>query len=325
MKKKTSIVSILSIAAILAILLIAAPEAHWVSNAQTVTLPNRNIYALTSDSSIYVLQPGATEYVRVGRVTGIQGESLIGIDFRPADGTPTILYGLTDRGSIYRIDVSFANFGVVNLVSTMNPRFAGGFQSLMDFNPVLNALRIIGSNDQNFAVVNNPPDVGNLNVTAVQTSLVYTAGDVNAGINPEIAAGAYNNNFAGSTVTRFFMIDSNLDTLVTIFDENATGSSNTGGGQLQTIGQIVNANGAPLNMTPDTDFDIFTNNAGVNFLVGQSSRQLFTIDLSQVNPDLPLGTTQNVVAARVNSVPRPFFDAPITGSIFDIAIPSRLP
>jgi Domain of unknown function (DUF4394) len=322
-KKMTSIVSILSILAIFAVLLIGTSRVHWVSNAQSVMIPSRNIYALTSDNSIYVLQPGAAEYVRVGRVTGIRGESLIGIDFRPADQTPNILYGLTDRGSIYRINVSFANFGVVELVSTTNPRFAGGFQSLMDFNPVLNALRIVGSNDQNFAVVNSA-DGSNLGTTAVQTSFVYTAGDVNQGVNPEIVGGAYSNNFVGALNTRFFMIDHNLDTFVTIFDENNSGSSNTGGGQLQTIGQIVNANGALLNMTPDTDFDIFTNNAGVNFLVGQSSRQLFTIDLSQVNPDLPLGTTQNVVAARVNSVPRPFVDAPVTGNIFDIAIPPRL-
>jgi Domain of unknown function (DUF4394) len=322
-KKTTSIVSILSILAIFAVLLIGTPRVDWVGNAQTVTIPNRNIYALTSDNSIYVLQPGATEYVRVGRVTGIRGDALLGIDFRPADQTPNILYGLTDTGSIYRINVSFANFGVVELVSTTNPRFAGGFQSLMDFNPVANALRIVGSNDQNFAVVNSA-DGTNLGTTAVQTSLVYTAGDVNQGINPEIAGGAYSNNFVGAAITRFFMIDHNLDTFVTIADEVATGSSNTGGGQLQTIGQIVNANGAPLNLTPDTDFDIFTNNAGVNFLVGQTSRQLFTIDLSQVNPDLPLGTTQNVVAAIVNSVPRPFVDAPITGSLFDIAIPPRL-
>jgi Domain of unknown function (DUF4394) len=322
-KKLTSIVSILSLLALFAVMLIGTPNVQQVGSAQSVMLPNRNIYALTSDNTIYVLQPGASEYIRVGRVTGIRGEALIGIDFRPADQTPNIVYGLTDRGSIYRIDVSFATFGVVELVSTVNPRFAGGFQSLMDYNPVVNALRIVGSNDQNIAVVNSA-DGTNLGTTAVQTSLVYTAGDVNQGTNPEIAAGAYSNNFVGAVNTRFFMIDHNLDTFVTISDETATGSSNTGGGQLQTIGPIVNANGAQINLTPDTDFDIFTNNAGVNFLVGQTARQIFTIDLSQVNPDLPLGTTQNVVVSRVNSVPRPFLDAPITGNIFDIAIPPRL-
>lgn len=48
----------------------------------------------------------------------------------------------------------------------------------MDFNPVLSAIRLIGSNCQNYAVVNAS---GNLNAAAIQTSLSYAAGDVSAG------------------------------------------------------------------------------------------------------------------------------------------------
>ena len=33
-----------------------------------LTLPNQPIYALTSDNAIYVLKPGASNYVRLGRV-----------------------------------------------------------------------------------------------------------------------------------------------------------------------------------------------------------------------------------------------------------------
>ncbi|HKC87805.1 MAG TPA: hypothetical protein VKG02_17605, partial [Blastocatellia bacterium] len=33
--------------------------------------------------------------------------------------------------------------------------------------------------------------------------------------------------------------------------------------------------------------------------IGVSGRTLFTIDLSQINPNLPLGTTQNVVARGI--------------------------
>ena len=55
-------------------------------------------------------------------------------------------------GAVVR-DVLAISMPVAALVSTLSPRFAGGYQSLMDFNPMVNALRLIGSNDQNFAVV----------------------------------------------------------------------------------------------------------------------------------------------------------------------------
>src|SRR2546428_4296816 len=108
-----------------------------------VVLPKTAIYALNADNTIYVLPPGATSFSRLARVTGVNG-NLIGIDFRVADGQ---LYALTDTGSIYTISLSSTNLGAATLVSNLSPRFAGGFQSLFDFNPVLNAIRAIGSND----------------------------------------------------------------------------------------------------------------------------------------------------------------------------------
>jgi hypothetical protein len=319
-KKITSVVSIML--AIVGGLLIGASRVHWVGEAQTsvtsgLTLPNRSIYALTSDNALYVLVPGASQYTRLGRVNNTNGGNLIGIDFRPSDKK---LYGLTDTGNLYTIDLSTSALNTT-FISTLNPRFTGGFGSLMDFNPVLDALRVAGSNDQNIAVVNS--NGGNLNTTASQTAFAYAAGDVNAGKNPEIVGGAYSNNFVGATNTIFYMVDHDLDTLVTIATKNATGSSNTGGGQLQTIGQFVDTSGNLINMSPTSDFDIYTNSNGVNFLVGQTTRLLFTVDLSQINPNLPLGTTQKIVARRGPAAPLPGSNSPLTGGVFDIAIPPR--
>ena len=97
-------------------------------------------------------------------------------------------------------------------VSALSPVFNGGYQSLMDFNPMVNAIRLIDSEQQNYAVVKGA--TGILNTTAVQTSLTYPAPDVNAGKDPNIACGAYTNNVAGATVTIFYMIDHALDTFV---------------------------------------------------------------------------------------------------------------
>jgi hypothetical protein len=301
---------------------IAAAHAASTGVAAGVTLPNARVYALTSDNAIYVLKPGATQYLRLGRADFSDAGNLIGIDFRPADATPQRVYGLTDRGNIYTIDLSSQNFGATTFVSTMNPRFTGGFGGLMDFNPVVNALRVAGSNDQNLAVVNSA-DGTNLGTVAVQTSFAYAQGDVNFGKDPEIVGGAYTNNFAGATSTLFYMIDHDLDTLVTIADKTATGSSNTGGGKLQTIGNFVDENGTKLNMSPTSDMDIYTDANGVNYLVGQTTRLLFSIDLSQIDPNLPLGKTQKIVVKRGRAAALPGSTAPLTGGVFDIAIPPR--
>jgi hypothetical protein len=251
-------------------------------------MPPVFIFALTTDNTLYVLTPGSTVYQSLGRVAGIGGNDIIGIDFRPADKR---LYALTDGGKLYTI-----NFNVsppaATLVSSLTPRFPSGFQSLFDFNPVVDAIRAIGSDTLNYAVVKDANGV--LNTTAVQTALTYAAGDVNAGKTPKVSAGAYNNNVAGATTTLFYAIDYDQDTLVTIADKTATGSSNTGGGKLQTIGRLVDSAGNPITVNAVCDIDIVTLN-GVNFLVGVSRDITFQIPFNQINQNLPLGTTQNVV------------------------------
>ncbi len=194
---------------------------------------------------------------------------------------------------------------------------------MFDFNPVVNAIRVMGSNDQNLAVVNGA-DGSNLSTVAVQTKFAYAQGDVNVGKDPELSGGAYTNNVAGATTTLFYTVDHDLDTLVTIADKTATGSSNTGGGQLQTIGSFVDEQGNKLNMSPTTDWDIYTDRSGINYLVGQTTRLLFSIDLSQINPNLPLGKTQKIIVKRGPAAPLlgPGGGLPITGGIWDIAMPT---
>jgi Domain of unknown function (DUF4394) len=257
------------------------------ATAQGGTMPPVFIFALTTDNTLYLLTPGSTVYQSLGRVVGIGGNDLIGLDFRPADKR---LYGLTDGGRLYTINFNVAP-PTATLVSALTPRFPSGFQSLMDFNPVVDAIRLIGGDTLNYAVVKNASNI--LATTAVQTSLTYAAGDVNAGKTPKVVGGAYTNNVAGATTTIFYAMDHDLDTLVTIADKT-NGSSNTGGGRLQTIGRLVDSAGNPITVNSVSDIDIFTSN-GVNFLIGVSREITFQIPLNQINPNLPLGTTQNVV------------------------------
>jgi hypothetical protein len=254
-----------------------------------VTLPaNKNIYALNNNNVLFVMRPGTTNFARVARLQEPGGNgNFIDIDFRPADKK---LYALTDEGNLYTVALGT---GALTKVSTLSPVFNGGYQSLMDFNPMVDAIRLIDSEENNYAVVKGA--TGILNTTAVQTSLTYPAPDVNAGKDPNIACAAYTNNVAGATVTIIYGVDYGLDTLWTIPPAAPGGPSATGGGLLQTIGNLVTPTGARLNFGATADCDVFTNANGVNFLVGVSGNTLFSIDLNQINPNQVRGQTKNIV------------------------------
>lgn len=270
------------------------PEVSLATGACTdPTIATLNIFALGTNNTLHSLAAGSIS--QSSQVRGIDG-SLIGIDFRVSDGNGAVIYGVTDTGKIYQIDVGTVPYGAT-LLSSLAPRFAGGYQALADFNPTTtpsNALRLIGSNDQNFAVTGAA-----LNQTVVQTPLAYARGDVYAQVDPNITAGAYDNNTAGARVTTFYMIDYDLDTLVTINDRNAAGSSNTGGGQLKTVGPLVDAQGNPLNFAPAAGLDIVTNQIGVNTGIAVSGQDFYCIDLADVNPNLPIGTQQKMIAEKL--------------------------
>jgi len=276
----------------------AASSSAMAAAAQTgVIMPNTPILALDTDNTLFVLVPGTTAFVRLVRPAdaAING-NLTGIDFRVGDGNNNKVYAVTDTGNIYTIGLTAATLGQATLVSTMTTRFPSGYQSLMDFNPVLNAIRLIGSDALNYAVVNSG---GNLNATAVQTSLTYNAMDVNKGAMPKVSAGTYTNNYIGAMATIFYAIDNNLDTLVTIDPAAAGGSSATGGGVLRTIGNLVNATGGRIKVSPTADIDCYTLTNGTNRIVGVSGRTFFTIDPAQFTGPAALGTSKNIVAPGI--------------------------
>jgi uncharacterized protein DUF4394/alpha-galactosidase-like CBM13-containing protein len=271
----------------------AASSAAVSAAAQTtgVTMPITPVFALNADNVISVLVPGTTSFVRLVRVTQANG-NLIGIDFRPGDGKNTALYALADTGTLYTINLTATGLGAVTQVSNMTTRFPSGVQSLMDFNPVVNALRLIGSDTLNYAVVNN---AGNLNAMAIQTSLTYGATDVNRGRIPKVSAGTYDTNVVGAAATRFYAIDYDLDTFLTIQPATAGGSSATAGGVLQTLGPLVSPTGQRINVSSTADTDIYTTANGINNLVGVSGRTFFTINLAAINPAVAPGGQTNIV------------------------------
>ncbi|WP_028030625.1 DUF4394 domain-containing protein [Gemmobacter nectariphilus] len=122
-------------------------------------------------------------------VTGIEGR-LLGIDVRPADG---LLYGVFADGTLASID---PKTGVATKVSTLATRLADGVSATVDFNPVADKLRVMGS------------DGTNLRVT-VETGAVVNDGShaYAEGTAPNIIAGAYTNSYKGTEKTQLFNID----------------------------------------------------------------------------------------------------------------------
>lgn len=199
------------------------------------------------------------------RVTGIGNGNLQCIDFRPANSK---LYGLTDTDRIYTIN---PNTGVATLVSTLKPRnpsFNGGFQSGCDFNPVVDRLRIVGSNNQNFRVNVDTGEVAEFTPgTGIRPDkpLAYAANDPNARVGASITGVAYDSSRAGTLSTELYGIDYNLDVLVEQDPPND--------GTLNTIGSLG------FNLAPIAGFDIFTDRNGKDNAFALSGSTLYTINL----------------------------------------------
>lgn len=186
-------------------------------------------------------------------ITGLRQQELLrGLDYRPATGE---VYGTSSRGSLYIVDVVS---GVATRTSELG--IPGGFRYGVDFNPVVDRLRLVNQNDNSFRV---NVDTGEV---VVDGTLAYAGGDDNAGANPQVTGSAYSNNFAGAGATVLYGLDAGLNTLVTQAPPND--------GTLNTIGGL----GVPF--TPDNGFDI-SGATGVAFaaLTRGGSGNLYRVDL----------------------------------------------
>jgi Ca2+-binding RTX toxin-like protein len=231
------------------------------------------LFALGDRNSLVSFSPDDPRQTTGIKITGIQG-NLVGIDFRPANN---LLYGVSDANLVYTID---PNTGKAQLVSNNPTPFSlNGKAFGIDFNPVPDRIRVVSDADQNLRL---NPDTGGLarnpdGTNAIDTALAYAAGDRNANQNPNVVAAAYTNNFAGSTTTSLFDIDSKLDALVRQGGANVppgTPSPNTG--QLFTIGSL----GIDFK---SVGFNIFSPAPGindVNLAYVVTGSRLYSIDLS---------------------------------------------
>ncbi len=213
-------------------------------------------------------------------VTGLAaGEQLIGIDRRPKTGA---LYGvgkLGTAGRLFTVDPSTgAATLVANLVTSGAPTALTASEYGFDFNPVADALRIVGDNGQNLRVLPSDRAAGVAGTTFVDGTL-----NVGGATATGVSAAAYTNNVAAPVgATTLYDLDTRRDLLVKQDPPNT--------GTLVTVGSLR------FPASSVAGFDIVTTN-GVDTgyaaltIPGRALTLLASVDLSS-GP----ATVTNVVA-----------------------------
>jgi hypothetical protein len=240
-------------------------------------VPSLNAFALTTSNALLRFNTSAPQTIQQTlTVTGLTaGDTLMGVDFRPATGQlfafaqPAVS---ADPSRLYTINPST---GVATLVGNLSIAPTGttfGF----NFNPTVDRIRIVSELDQNLRT--NPADAS----VVMETALGYMTGDVNAGANPNVVAASYNNSFGGSTATTLYDIDSTLDVLVT---QNPAAS-----GMLQTVGSLG------VDTSSLVGFEIASANNAFAVLTVGGIPTLYTINLS-------LGTASRVGTVGTGAIP----------------------
>lgn len=244
-----------------------------VSSGQGVVAASEpTVFALTATNQL--LQFNEARPDRILSQTALSGlnngEQMLGIDVRPANGQ---LYGVSNANQLYVIDTNSGAASKVGGAFAIPLNFSSEIG--IDFNPVVDRLRLVTDSGQNLRV---NPDTGAVvdadpNTPAIDPdgALAFVANDANAGKTSNVVAAAYTNNFAGTTATTLYNIDSDLDLLVIQNPPNAGG--------LNTVGALQ------VDASDVVGFDIFTdqdgNNARAAIRQGNNAQsQFYTIDLS---------------------------------------------
>ena len=199
-------------------------------------------------------------------VTGLTaGDVLVGIDYRPATNT---LYGL-GRVSSQLYTIAYTPGGSTAAATAVGASFTpalSGTNFGVDFNPVVDRLRVLGDDEQNLRIV---PTTGQVVGNAADTSLAYDPadplnqgffdnnadGDFNPATNPTppptaantaITGAAYTQGAAAGTgTTTLYGIDSTNGLLVQIGSPDGT-PNNPNGGQVVVVDRIRDASFNPI-------------------------------------------------------------------------------
>jgi hypothetical protein len=177
-------------------LIVAASAALLMSSAANAA----QVAALIGPDTIAIVDTAQKKASAPVKVSGISGP-LVGIDVRPADG---MLYGLVEDGTI----VTIAPDGKATMRSKLEVTLPKGVWGTVDFNPVADRLRVIGSDGMNLRA-----NVDDGKVTK-DGELKFADTDMHKGEKPNVIAGAYINSVKGAKETALYDIDGTIGGLL---------------------------------------------------------------------------------------------------------------
>ena len=203
-------------------------------------------------------------------ITGlVANDSLIGIDYRPADGK---LYGVGSLGNIYIIDPLTTRAELKSKMTADATDMTNAYTAItgnvtlmsVDFNPAADRLRVIGNDGQNLRI-------------NVDTGATTTDGVLNGAANAQVTSAAYTNSFAGTANTKLYDIDVSNDRVYLQDPPN--------NGTLAAFSPLgVNAEGS-------SSFDIDgVNNQGYAVLTVAGNTQFYKINLATIGAATPVST-----------------------------------
>ena len=203
---------------------------------------------LTGDRTLVWFDTDKPDITRTMDVEGV--EMLQGIDLRPADN---MLYGVTKDGTIVTIDTET---GVATAGAKLATNLPEGVMASVDFNPMADRLRLMGSDGTNLRA---NVDTGEVTEDG---RLAFEAGDANAETEPKVIATAYINAYGKPESTAMYDVDA---------AGNFIQQTKPNDGLLKTIGSL----GIPAAET--VAMDIQTTADGTNTVWLAAGDALYTI------------------------------------------------
>lgn len=231
------------------------------ANIIGIAIPTRPIaYMVDNVNNLNMFDPSNPGSVLTRVITGMAGgETVMGMDMRPATGQ---LYALGSTGQMYTINMTngFATAVGAPVLGLSGTDF--GF----DFNPTVDRIRIVSNTGQNLRVDPN-------------TGLIAGTDTALSPNTPNVTGVAYTNNYAGSTTTTLYDIDSTTDMLYI---------QNPPNGGILTSGVSLGVNASASN-----GFDIGGNsNTAYALLTVGGTNGLYSVNLTTGAATL-VGTTIN--------------------------------